>query len=485
VVGLIGGSSDDGTPETLGPPATDDAPADTEASSTLPAGSDNKVLTAEGFVDSVGVGVHVSYLDTSYGDVDAVELVKDLGVRHVRDGLGSTDSAPIKTMQRFGEVGIHVNWVAQPEDSSFTIADQMKVITDNDLPVESVEGANERDNHGDGNWAAKLRAHQGGLFTAVKANLGRDVPVVAPSLVHDESRAELGEVPSDVGNAHPYTGGEMQTTELTERQLAMSKEVTPSVNASAPEEVGQSAVVLKDAMQESGAMYATELGFHTATDSRAGGGVQPYVSEPAQAVLELQQLLANYRDGIDRSYIYELLDEGDDNSQAEDRFGLVHADGSPKPVYTALKNLLAEVRGTGATTTADSAPVNLRMTGGSDVTTSLTLPRADGSTVVAIWEASPVWDPTTESSREVGDKEVTLHLGTRVDAQVYAPIQQAKAVDDVTGTSVVQVTSGAAPTVVVLTPTRPASTAPKGVGPGTVGGGPILDEGDTQPSQNG
>jgi len=447
--------------EKSGDQATDDSPDERSTNGdvpVLPAASNSTTLTAEGFVNSVGVGTHLAYLDTSYGDVDAVKLVEDLGVLHVRDGLGSADSVPIKSMQRLGQAGVDINWVAQPADSSFSIDDQLDLIKDNKLNVTSVEGVNEEDNHGNSNWVSEVREHQIKLYSAVKDTLGDDVAVVAPSLVHDESRAQLGEVPSDIANSHPYTGGEMQTASATEHQLSMTKEVTPDVDTATPEQVEGKKVDLKAAVEDSGAMWATETGFHTATDSTAGGGVQPHVSEKAQAVLEVQQVLANYRNGVDRSYIYELMDEGDDNGEAEDRFGLAHADGSPKPVYTALQQLLATVATGGPSGTVGAAPVTVDVTGGSDVTTSVVLPRADGSTVVAVWEASPVWDRDASRDLDVPAHDVTLHLGGDVDAPVFVPGQGTKALESTDDTSSVKVSSQAAPTIVVLAPTGASSS---------------------------
>ncbi|ABS06081.1 glycoside hydrolase family 6 protein [Kineococcus radiotolerans] len=418
----------------------------------LPAGANNTVLTAGGFVNSIGVGMHVAYLDRAYGDVDSVKLAEDLGVKHVRDGLGSTDSVPLESMKRLSEAGISINWVAQPETSSFTIENQLQLIKDNDLNVTSVEGVNERDNAGVSDWAGKVRAHQRELYTAVKDTLGEDVAVVAPSLVFDESRAELGEVPSDIANSHPYTGGAMQTAEHTEHQVQMAAEVTPGVDTSTPQ-AADARTTLSSAVEDGGAMWATELGFHTATDSTAGNGVQPHVSEDAQAVLQLQQLLANFQNGVDRSYIYELLDEGSNNAEAEDRFGLYHSDGSPKPVATALKNLIATVEHGGPSATGSASPAEVEVNGGSDDTTTLVLPRADGSTVVAVWEAAPVWDQDGEKPLDVPDREVTLDVGEDVDAQVFVPGQSAKALDSEKGVSTLNLTSQAAPTIVVLAPT--------------------------------
>src|SRR5215212_6780342 len=51
--------------------------------------------SAAAFHESVGVGIHVSYWDTAYGQADRVaDSLAELGVRHVRDGMSlSTDPA--------------------------------------------------------------------------------------------------------------------------------------------------------------------------------------------------------------------------------------------------------------------------------------------------------------------------------------------------------------------------------------------------------
>jgi len=57
----------------------------------LPVDHRETAVGADAFVDSVGVNVHLHYNDTSYGNFASVERsLKDLGVRHIRDGLIDT-----------------------------------------------------------------------------------------------------------------------------------------------------------------------------------------------------------------------------------------------------------------------------------------------------------------------------------------------------------------------------------------------------------
>ena len=87
-------------------------------------------------------------------------------------------------------------------------------------------------------------------------------------------------------------------------------------------------------------VWATEAGFQTAARSRDG---QPPVSEKAGAVYLLRTFLEHFISGVRRTYAYELLDESAEPAlrKSEQHFGLLRHDFSPKPAYTALRNLLA------------------------------------------------------------------------------------------------------------------------------------------------
>ena len=69
----------------------------------------------------------------------------------------------------------------------------------------------------------------------------------------------------------------------------------------------------------------------------------PPTSRPA-AVYTLRTVLEHFADGIDRTYLYELLDQRVNLLDSQSNYGLLHTDFSPKPAFTQLKNLLAHDR---------------------------------------------------------------------------------------------------------------------------------------------
>ncbi|NAZ87222.1 hypothetical protein GTR00_14125 [Kineococcus sp. T90] len=90
----------------------------------------------------------------------------------------------------------------------------------------------------------------------------------------------------------------------------------------------------------------------------------------------------------------------------------------------------------------------------------MVLPRSDGSSVVALWEAAPVWDPDASKALHVPTRQVTLQLDGTADAQVHVPRASAKAVEAQEDTGSVRVTSRADPTIIVLTSaSRTSSTS--------------------------
>jgi hypothetical protein len=85
-----------------------------------------KAASADAFVDSVGVNVHLHYQDTSYSNFPKVkQALLELGLRHVRDGL--TDTTWQDYYDRHNELGqsgirgIYTTSVTQAINCSSTI----------------------------------------------------------------------------------------------------------------------------------------------------------------------------------------------------------------------------------------------------------------------------------------------------------------------------------------------------------------------------
>ena len=140
-------------------------------------------------------------------------------------------------------------------------------------------------------------------------------------------------------------------------------------------------------------VWATEAGFQTAVRSRDG---QPPVSEKAGAVYLLRTFLEHFISGVRRTYAYELLDESAEPAlrKSEQHFGLLRHDFSPKPAYTALRNLLA-LMGPDQARSGRLRNVRLGLPGRASGVRRLVLQRADGTVLVALWRLDSVWNRTT------------------------------------------------------------------------------------------
>lgn len=80
-----------------------------------------------------------------------------------------------------------------------------------------------------------------------------------------------------------------------------------------------------------------EWGYYTTSN----GGV----STATQAAYVVRQQLSNLLNGVNLSIWYDWMNDGADTTNAEHNFGLVNADLSPKPAYTALQTMTQQLSG--------------------------------------------------------------------------------------------------------------------------------------------
>jgi hypothetical protein len=232
--------------------------------------------------------------------------------------------------------------------------------------VEAVEGPNEYDASGDPDWAAALGAYQRELFTQVRRDPAlRRLDVVGPSFVRAASREEAGDLSAWMthGNLHSYPSGEEPDRGL-DGELALAARVS-----------GDRPVV------------ATETGYTTA---RAPSDGRDAVPEAVAGRYVPRLYLEYFRRGIRRTFLYELVDEKPDpeGTDAEQHFGLLRSDFTPKPAFSALRGLLRAV-GDGAPAGGD-AELAYAVEGGDDAR-SLLFARAGGGLSLVLWR-EPVPD---------------------------------------------------------------------------------------------
>lgn len=128
-------------------------------------------------------------------------------------------------------------------------------------------------------------------------------------------------------------------------------------------------------------IITTETGYHNylaGGDDDTGAGVTEEVAGTLMPLAWVTQFAA----GIPIVTLYELLDESDKPPGDEQHYGLVRADGTPKPAFNALARLSTLVRDAAANAaTFTPTRVDIRVTGASFVL----LQRAGGTVVVLLW----------------------------------------------------------------------------------------------------
>jgi hypothetical protein len=367
--------------------------------------------SAAAFRDSVGVTTHITYFDTPYGDWErAVDRLDELGVRHLRDGangnpgaewrdwneryFSAVDLAAGRGMRFLFEMGRPGNRTGTLDELLAVVGGRLRHAT------EALEAPNEFDHFNGGpRWPAALRDYTERLYRGAKAHPRlRSLPVLGPSLGTSDGPRRAGDQRAwlDRGNIHPYTGGASPSSRHVRSELARAS----AVSGDKP-------------------VWATEAGFHNALKATTN---QPPTSEAAAAVYLVRTFLEHFEQGIARTYAYELVDQRPDPGlrDAEQHFGLLRNDFSPKPAFTALKNLLAAV---GDDERAGRLrPLRLSVSAPADDVRRLVLQRADGTHVVALWRQASVWDRERRRSIAVPARTVEVGLPAASTVTVADPV---------------------------------------------------------------
>jgi hypothetical protein len=353
---------------------------------------------ADSFVDAIGVNTHLGYGNTAY--VTAWSQVQSLligsGIRHIRDGLSGMTQSSYNNLNALGAAGIHADLLTAVGQSTSTILAYLSLIPS----MESFEGPNEYNNGGDPNWASDLTTFQQMLHSTVQGNAATSqIPVIGPSLTSESAFIAVGNISGiqTDGNLHVYfsgrnpgTAGWGDTDSFGEYgslfyNMALGRSISGSEN-----------------------LIATETGYD---DDAANSG---YVPSTIKVRYTLRTLLELWNNGMSRTYLYEFLDEGGQ------QFGLLNASASPKPVYIAVKNLIAALTDPGASFA--TTPLSYSINGASTIRQAL-FQKRNGSYVLALWNEVPSWNPTTNTVLNVASVSATLSFSknpSSVSAATFA-----------------------------------------------------------------
>jgi len=412
--------------------------------------------SADSFVDSLCVGTHWLYGDTPYGSqYNAVkQKLVQLGIRHVRDG-GSNDDI-IAKMKGLAAVGIKTTFILDPNlgtapNSSYWANHPSYKIHDFVLKkvgtnvIDAVEVLNEIDQFYDyfywhpGDtakvnnnpssplyWLPYARSVTKDTWKALKSDPATaKVKVIGPSLgvTYDyNTKSPLGDLSPyvDWGNFHPYpNGGNPFSTPFSYDTINKyySQGNFPSVNI---DEFPFAFDVYKPPFG-SKPMAATETGYYTTTGVKG-------ISETMHGKYIPRLFLEYFRQGIVRTCLYEFVDEKSDRNSDQANYGLLRNDLSPKPAYTALKNVIAVLKDPGPSFKPGSLNYKLsfKPPAGYDRTQylhHLLLQKRDGSFYLVLWHEVSDGDISSTPTREIKPPAMptTLQLTTPIRyAQVYS-----------------------------------------------------------------
>jgi hypothetical protein len=356
--------------------------------------------TAASFIDSIGVNTHLYYDDSVYySEFGTIEQrLRELGIHHIRENLNTDRPDQYQRLNQLAAAGVKSTLIlGEPKDGAAGL-DELTAIVGSDLrgSVDAVEGPNEYDLSGGPSWMSELAPYQSRLYTAIKSNPATaSLPVVGPSLGNTTSDGSDISGSLDYGNIHSYPNGELPEDNIS-KMLSMASEM------SGPKPV-----------------MATETGYHTALNWTAD---HKPVSEAVEATYMPRLFLDYFSRGIARTFSYELVDEfpNPNHDQREDNFGLLRNDLSPKPAFTALRNLTTILADPGAGFAAGK--LDYTVSGDDENLHQLLLQKSDGSYYLALWRAESVWDNESLTPLSAASGSVKLSFSQAFgSAEEFAP----------------------------------------------------------------
>jgi hypothetical protein len=299
-------------------------------------------------------------------------------------------------------LGIRYDLIVDPRRENLETINAAKIAKIKEMigpSLESFEGPNEYNLTGIPTWAQDLTNYQKNLYPAVKSNPSTsNIPVIAPALgrPYPSERPDLRAY-ADYGNMHSYSGGKIPS------DWGLDNYIMP----------------VSRAMTGTKPIMATETGYHTASNW-AGG--HPSVSEKAMGKYMPRLMFEYFNRDVRLTHAYELIDQKSDPNGLDrsDNFGLLRSDGTEKPAYKALENLIDLLQDPGPRFQPKS--LDYTLSGATKDVHSTLLQKRDGRFYLVLWREMSSYNLTTKQDISVPSQKVTLTLNQPVSkANTYLP----------------------------------------------------------------
>jgi len=434
---------------------------------------------ADSYVDSIGVNAHFLYANyIDLFDTVIVPRMKELGIRHYRDGILLDDPPFNARLRAVGANGARGTFITRPVQFP-ALVDWAKSMS---AYVDTLEGPNEPHNEKESSvykgleQPASLKPYQQDLYAAVRAEpMLAHVRVASPGIDWFGAYSSVGDLDAwaDLGNFHhwPPSTGELQNGQ--NKGNAPTDGLYTGRNGSAG--LLQQARTITSTKQ----LIATETGFSTTqVPADQDNGWDPGVSEAAAARYATRVTLELFNNDVKRCFLYELLDEWDSPHPVKRHQGLIRQDGSLKPHALALKNMIALLADPGADFQPGELDFQLSSSGSlvddKDFKTAeihqLLLQKSNGAFYLVLWNEAVSYDNLAEQDIVVAEQQVRITLGTPIErARTFLPVNGPAAVASFEQPTQLTLAIPDHPLIVELNP--PGTLAPPDVGAGAGGTG--------------
>ncbi|MBB4396176.1 RHS repeat protein [Bradyrhizobium sp. ERR14] len=412
--------------------------------------SDQTILSASGFIDSIGVNTHAGFGWTGYNNLALmVDDLEYLGVTHLRDAMGTSPAAQ-PVVDGLAAAGYKFDFLvssALPQTGTTGlqnyIASLQKFVTSHPGSISAIEGLNEANHQPFSyNGSSSLTAaaqFQSALYQAVNANaaLG-SIPVYNLSLAYNDPQgySQLGDMSGsvDYANAHAYVSTSLTTGSSISATLS-------AVMAAAP---GKPVVI-------------TETGYTTQANTQYLG-----VNETVQAKSILNTLVDAYKAGVSATYLYELFDRDSSagNTNPEANFGLFNSDGTPKLAATAIHNLTTILADDGKGGLQPTDPLNYTLSNMPATGNSMVLGKSNGAYELVVWAEPKLWKDSNDTEISNPTETVTVNLGgVHHSVKVYDTLTGTTAIASYTDVSTITIPVSDHPLIIEID-APPTTTTP-------------------------
>ena len=359
-------------------------------------------------VESIGINTHIDFNAYGYQNRSVVEAtIRYLGVKRLRDSAGNASDLQTWPQVTKATGAKFDDFIGQtsPADMQAQLALMPSLARAGVL--DAIEGGNEEDDPYPAKLGNTLRITA--QFQHRVQAMGRELglPVINMSFGSGWTAAndwhgdydKVGDLSADAAyaNAHTYPV-DGQSTDSTIRRLNSDARLAA---ASRP-------------------VLTTEIGWNTAGRGAAVTGV-------VQAVLD------GIKDGDAAMYFYALFDD------MSGKYGLMNADGSPRPAGTALHNLTTLLSDGNAR--FKRVPLQYSVSSDAAGDDTLLMQKSDGSYWLALWNES------------AARHRVTVDLASPVaEVRVFDPVTSTPAIQSAHETSAISVSLDKDPLLIEVVP---------------------------------